>query len=598
MSWQLLSIAESMALDFRKLCAFLFVFATVGCADTGAANAQVGRTDTALFLLRSPATEKAIAAIGGDHARLLTNWRSFLTRNSIPFTEIDMSRVASLPAKSVLIMPSIIAMSTQDESAIVRYANAGGALLATWAAGARDEGGVWRGYGFLEREFGLTSVSEVAAKFKTNFLILYGDSPISTRISAGFRFPSSTASEALMVGRAPFAAATYGDWLRNSGLPADVSAAISLGELRGSRRIWFGFPETYWPIKSAEFDALLVDCLEWLSRTPKVSVANWPAPYRAAITLTMDTEEQFGNAKQFADQLEARKFKGTFYLLTSEMVKNEALARQLAERHEVGMHGEIHTGFAGLPAKEQAQRLARVVADANRTLGPKYQLQGFRAPEESFDRNTELAVRAAGFRHQAVDSNLLPHALPDFSNAEPNIAADSRLITLPRTWPDDLNLLADSVRIESLSDLYREAAERTLRSASFGYLSLHTQNFEINGLLYQGINSFLDFLDARRQVFWIATAGQVERWWRSRSAVTVSASVAATGLHIELQAERPIEAGMQLLIFGSDDRKFRSVKSDTLKNLNSVPVDAFRSILTLPSLPAGRSIIRVQLATN
>ena len=273
---------------------------------------------------------------------------------------------------------------------------------------------------------------------------------------------------------------------------------------------------------------------------PRVALAAWPAPYRSAFLVEMDTEEQFQNARVFAAALDRHGLTGTFYCLTSEAAKFPELTRELARRHEIGYHAERHVGFKDLPENEQAARLAAMVAQLAPLVPATTRPSGFRAPLESYDRTTEIAMRSAGIRHHAADPASSDDMLPFFSRAEPELGPAQALVVLPRTLLDDINFVrmgvaGDGVRAELLLGL-----ADVERFGGFGLLSVHTQNYAPGGELDRGMDALLGVLAAKRSQLWVAPGAAIEAWWRQRARLRLRLlSTARDTLEIELSAQAP-----------------------------------------------------------
>ena len=165
---------------------------------------------------------------------------------------------------------------------------------------------------------------------------------------------------------------------------------------------------------------------------------------------------------------------------------------------------------------------------------------GFRAPLESYDRGTEIALRRAGIRHHAADPAATDDMLPFFSQAEPELGPSQALVVLPRTLLDDINFVrmgvaGDGVRAELLLGL-----ADIERFAGFGLLSVHTQNYAPGGELDRAMETLLGSLAARRSHLWIAPGGAIEAWWRQRARLSLRLlSTTPDTLEVELSARGP-----------------------------------------------------------
>ncbi|MBP8306120.1 MAG: polysaccharide deacetylase family protein [Burkholderiaceae bacterium] len=548
----------------------------VACLLTGGLLSGAASAAPSVCLLRADHSRAFFAAQGADKDRLLAPWRAALSRLGHAACEIPAHELAGPAKPAVLVIASAVALSAQERASITAFAGRGGSVLATWASGARDETGQWLGYGWLRQVFGVEVAGEIAPDSDERHLLPFGESPLNTRVGAGRRLFLNRSTEPLLRARlhetgerqpppgvdasagataaaaaanaaatsntVPLAAAAarYGVWHRHAHNGVAGLAAFTYLEHAGSRRVWLGVPETAWMGAQADIESILGDALAWALRTPRVALAAWPAPHRAAFLVEMDTEEQFQNARVFAAALDRHGLPGTFYCLTSEAAKFPELTRELALRHEIAYHAERHIGFKDLPGSEQAARLAAMIGQLAPLVPARPQPAGFRAPLESYDRTTEIALRNAGIRHHAADPAASDDMLPFFSRAEPELDSSQALVVLPRTLLDDINFVrmgvaGDGVRAELLLGL-----ADVERFRGFGLLSVHTQNYAPGGELDRAMDTLLATLAARRSQLWIAPGGAIEAWWRQRARLRMRLlSTAPDALELELSAQAP-----------------------------------------------------------
>lgn len=544
-----------------------------------------------IVLLRSDSSAAFFKASGGDYALLLNPWRSLFRRNAIAARELRAAELASVKSPAVLVLASAVALSEAERAAIRARLAQGWSVLGTWASGVRDARGSWLGYGFVEETFGVKVLADAPAPGRDDsFLVPFGETPLTHALPAGQRIYLSPAAEKPVRVRSPGTAARVSTYAREVRPPATLLGAAAFDERAGARRAYFGFAETSWTgAHLADIDALVVGTLEWLQRKPIVVKSAWPHPYEAALLLEMDTEDKFGNALVFAEQLERAGLRGTFYLLTSEALKHPQVVERLAARHEIACHGEVHHGFAGVDPREQEARLRAMIADMAK-LGLRG-AGGFRPPLEEYDASTERLARALGLRHLAGSPDSSDAALPRFSSAEPGLGAQEALVILPRTWLDDINLVRLALlEKDSAAAVLLASLEATLAMRGFGLLSVHTQNFAPGGALERAMPRLLEALAARRERVWAAPAGSIERWWRGREAVQVSARREARALRVGLQAAAPVE-GLRLVLFPPGAQAPRLEGAPRGARLERL--DAHRWALVLPALPKGPSELRV-----
>lgn len=502
-----------------------------------------------VYLYVSPATKGHFPGVGGNYDAMINPWRKFLSTKKIAVRELyGPAELAGLKG-GVLIVPSAVALSDAARRALLRFRDAGGSLLATWAIGSRDAQGEWLGYDFARELLGVTVTGEIEAESQSRYLIPYGDSPVSHSVPAGKRIWLGQLSDKPLRLKGGQEAGAYTDWARKVSAAGDHHSAIVFdesgkgGRPGGGRWVMFGFPETSWSFQPGDIYDIAADAISWLRRMPDAHLAAWPSGYRAAQIIEMDTEDGFANAARFARLMESIDAASTFYCLTSVALKHRELVKDIARKHEIGYHGEVHTGFKDLPRAEQDKRLDRMLADMKDIFGKTGGAgTGFRAPMESYDATTEALLQVKGLRHHTADPNSSQVRLPFFSTAAtPDLA--SSLVVLPRGQLDDLNYQNDKLTPEEVATSLIAEYEFNILMGGLGLMSIHSQNFadpdkpaapRENSLMSRAFPELIRHIGARREKAWLAPAGKVAEWWRERSRATVVARKSGKQLQIDL----------------------------------------------------------------
>jgi peptidoglycan/xylan/chitin deacetylase (PgdA/CDA1 family) len=545
-----------------------------------------------LVLLRSDVTEAFFAANGGNYELVLAPWRDFFARNGLKARELRAGELASVKEPGVLILASAVALDDAERAAIGARLAAGWGVLGTWAAGVRDGRGQWSGYGFIDETFAAKVEAQVSAKADERFLLPYGETPLTHRLTAGKRIYLLPTPEPLLRVRAVNAAARYGNWMRETSGPEALLASAAFDERDGSRRAYFGFIETSWSGAQSDIDALLLGTLDWLAGRPIVMKGAWPYPHEAALLLEMDTEDKFSNSVRFAAQLERYGLRGTFYAVTSEAVRFPAVLKRLASRHEIAYHADVHDGFAKLPAARQDARLKGMIKQLSSLLPDTGSAGGFRAPLEQYDDTTERLLRANGLRHHAASPDARADALPGFSSAEKGVPTDRALVVFPRTWLDDINLLRGGrLDARGTEEMLRTSLRDTLSGRGLGLLSIHTQSFAPGSALERAMLPFLGMVAGEHRRLWTASGESIARWWRDREAVQISSAEENRALRITVNAARAV-GGVQLVVLPPPGALPQLQATGLEARLEKL--DGQRWAVVLPSIPQGRSELRLQ----
>ncbi|HMS79303.1 MAG TPA: polysaccharide deacetylase family protein, partial [Burkholderiaceae bacterium] len=400
------------------------------------------------------------------------------------------------------------------------------------------------GFDFLARRLEATVVEPLAVDSEEWFLLPYGDTPATRGLRAGERLWLTKVPETPLRVSGGTPVARFGDWARLTLQPNARAAAATLSERDGGRTAYLGFAETSWTASQAAIDRLVADTIAWLARVPAASLAAWPGTHRAAFVVEMDTEDRFENARWFAELLDRQRLRGTFYSLTSQARRHPELVAALAARHEIAYHADVHDGFKGLPEPVQRARLDAMIAELRPLLPAGAPApRGFRAPLESYDATTERLLRALGLGHHAASPASRDDVLPGFSRAEDGVPTDAALVVLPRTMLDDVNWLKLGLLERSVQEPMLAAYADSVAMRGLGLLSVHSQNFAPGGVLHVELPALLEALARDRDRVWVATGGEIERWWRDPAAGSVETERAgADGLRVRVAAARAVPA--------------------------------------------------------
>jgi peptidoglycan/xylan/chitin deacetylase (PgdA/CDA1 family) len=550
-----------------------------------------------VYVYQSSNTQKFFASANGNYDVLVNQWYSALERIGQRYEKIDAARLNAIRQPGVLILPSTVLLDENERQLLRKLSANGWSLFGTWAFGARDAKGAWVGYGLVEELFQAKIVGDVDTT-KTNgwFLFPVGESPVSHDLSPGERIFLPKGTEPLLTLQSNSVAAIGGDWVRQSTLGMQRSGLISFSELGNSRRLFWSIPETSWVAAGPRIDLLMRNGLSWLKREVAVTKSAWPHPYQSALLVEMDTEDQFANAVNLAELFEAHQSRGTFYLLTSLAKSNADLVKRLAAKHELAYHAEVHDGFKDLPYAAQETRMKTMQSQLSAIIGDTSSVQGFRAPLESFDNNTEIALRRLGFKHHAGSMNSSDAMLPVFSKAEPELGPEQALITFPRDQLDDINFVrmgaADAGRMQQL---LMEGTERAIQLRGFSLLSVHSQYMAKGSPLMQSLPKVFDRVSDPSAKVWLAPASLIERWWRARELVSVTSKVQGRKVQINLQHPNIKLKNFRVVVHAPDAKSvLRIVSKQGLTQAQAVRIDDQRWAIVLPDLGESRSSLQLQ----
>ena len=473
-------------------------------------------------LYASANTAAYLTRIGGNYETLLVPWRGYFSNRKLGFKEIRNVADLSSQKPGVLVLPSALALSTEERTEIQAYRAKGGSVLSTWATGTRNGKGDWEGWQFLD-SMGVKVLGEIAVTDDVRNLTINGESPVSHTLPAGKRIWMDKTSEPLLRVKGEMVAARFMDFARitDDARRSDGAVVYSESKAGVNRSAYFAFAESAWESHPLAAYDLIDDTIQWLRREPALVRAAWPDGKVAAQVIEMDTEEGFPNALLFAEMMKSLDYRATFYVLTSVGKLFPDVLTKLARDFEVGYHADVHDSFKGQPINIQEQRIQTMKSEMASVVPDISQMTGFRAPTEGYDTTTELLLQKAGIRHHTADPARSEGRLPLFAKQE-DVTIENSLVVLPRTQRDDINLTKQNLSVEQTRSELIDDFDLVVDTGALGLLSVHSQNFAPDSTLVKAMPGFIDHLKTRRAQIWLASAGQVADWWRNRDRFKMS----------------------------------------------------------------------------
>jgi len=592
---------------FRSVLLFLAICAGIGLAIASSlpllknlegfgnkATSLLNRAPANVLLYASPETSQYFLKSGGNYEQLLNQWTKYLTARNLDFKKIDSLATLAEHPSVTLVLASAVALNQDEREAIMRHHAAGGSILSTWATGTWDQSGQWTGWEFL-KGLGAEFAGETTTQ-ELGFLVVRGETPITTDIPAGHRIALSGLRESIIRFKEPQAAAVRllnWDRIARESAPDDGVVLFKDQAGRTGRIVIFGFAETAWSSTEQSLYPLIDGSLHWLGRKPLIARATWPEAKKAAQSISMDTEEGFLNSLAFADLLKDKKLPATFFVLTTVAKQYPDALAQLAVQFELGLHGDIHTGFKGQSAKTQNDRIVAMQRDIQQALPQQQPVKGFRPPLEEYDATTEEILVKNNFLYELVDPARSQSRLPFF--AKTNVSNKADLVVLPRTQRDDLNLLGQAGVESSQEDkkilrMLNQDLAMVLNNGALGVLSIHSQNFDPKSPLVVALPQFFNTLISHKDVLWLATAGEIAQWWADRSRVDLKTTMRGLTVEVDVSVsgKQPVNKFALIVMTPSSGKppRVESLKV-SLPKPEVVQLDPLRYRILFPTLRPG-----------
>lgn len=549
--------------------------------------------DRSIAIVSSEASERCIGA--AEFPQHANRWRLLLEGAGYKTESIgDAQLEAGLDRYAALILPSVVCLGDAARVEIDRYVRAGGGVVATWALGARDAMGEWRGYDFLQTLTGSVRF-EIDAKEAPWFVSVRSGSPLGAGVPGGARMQVTSLER--LEATALEVDAFWSDAAlrpRDKELPADYQGAVVRRQLGEGRVVWLGFHESSSVTGEAErASALLLNGVAWAAGRPLVAVDPWPRPFSHALLVAVDVAEYPDRARRLAMALAEARVAATFFVdpslagdrsLVSELKAAGELALKWRHEREGGRarHAldRLKLDWERLALWSRSWVWARGVRPFGDTLD--------QAGSEFLGEASVRYFLAAGGVDSVLPKSRRVRRSPEW------LTSEGSLVSLGRSTDDDLHL--SPLGLEGLNPDWivrrvLDDSEGVARLGGLYVLSLHTQG--LGGPEYlPALRAIL--LQLAASSAWVVRGSEAAEWWSARSRVSASLSfLSSTSLRIEMVSgsNRPID-NLGLTVYPGVLRGTPFVRSSLPGPPPQAVADPARGLvrLTLPRLEPGRTV--------
>jgi hypothetical protein len=542
-----------------------------------------------IAVVQSEASDRCIGA--AEFSKHADYWMGLARKGGFKAETIgDAQLETGLDAYAAVILPSVVCLSDPARKEIDRYLRAGGGVVATWALGARDATGVWRGYDFLQ---GLTGAFrfELGRQDAPWFVSVRSATPLGAGLPGGTRVQVTSLER--LEATSLDADAFWSDAAlrpRDPALPADYQAAILRNHVDQGRLVWLGFHENS-PV-TGEADratAVLLNALAWAGKRPIASIDAWPAPFTRSTLVAVDVSEFPERARRLALELAQARVPATFFI-DPAFAADRDFVRELQGAGEIAIRWPP-ANVAGF-ARHGFERLRLDWSRLILSIRTHEWARGVRPSGDTLDQGGIEFLAEAGVRYflaaGGVDS-VLPSARR-VRRAPSGWTEDGSIVAIARSSDDDLHLSPlglEGLETDWIVKRLMDDSESVGRLGGLYVLSLHTQG--LGGP---------DYLPALRAVLagtsasnrWVARGADIAGWWASRSRLELSlASTDPSLLRVEIvsHATRPVEnASLSVYPAATGTPRVRLLPQGTAP-LTTVDVESRRVGVTLPRLDPG-----------
>jgi peptidoglycan/xylan/chitin deacetylase (PgdA/CDA1 family) len=446
------------------------------------------------------------------YPNLLDGWEQLVSAAGARVARISsVDDINSLTVEQVLIAPSAVCLSNSEVSAMRAFAERGGGLVLSWAAGARDSTCEWVGWDALNE---LTEIPDfnTLEQREAVYLTVPSGLPLSVGFGPATRIELSYESQLAMATRG--ARLYWSDWALNAEPVEEVvgmDAAAWLGRTDGGGRVvWFGFRLGHGASERDEehIARIFRNGVWWAGGVPVVEIAPWPNGSQSAFMLTQDVESHFANSLNLARVAKEKAVPATFFVVSQLASEFPEIADSLMEAGEVGSHSSDHTVVADRAYVDQRSRLSRSQAELRGWAGDP--VSGLRPPEERFDEATLRAWTWNGGSY-IVGVNEARTGSPEVFDTP-----DGKIVMLPRIIKNDYNVFVQdgAIRSRRLTEAYLAGMAKINALGALAIVSLRTQVAGENSR----IQLVADVIDSARAQgdWWFASGHEMANWWLSR----------------------------------------------------------------------------------
>lgn len=533
-------------------------------------------------ILRDPASERYYDR-SATMDSIVGSWRTALREIGAEPRVVSPRQALDATDEQVLIVPASPCLGRDARRALDAAAQRGVGLVMTWLSGVRDGGCRRVGYGLITQTSGAARLDTLESARTECYVTFLRGGPLAADIPPGARLELAVANQVAI--RTPRREAYFSDYMlnpREAGGEPFVDGAVVQTTVGRARAVYWGFELRH--VANRPWDRALAlrltrNSVAWAAHLPLATVEAWPYGKTAVAVFAQDVEDEFANARNALDSLQAAHVPGTYFLVSRLAQRNAALARALARQGEVGSHTPRHQLLGGRSAREQQEVLDETQRELTDAVG--HRVTGLRPPEEQFDAATLAAWKRAGGSYMFATLN--------GRAASPEILSTTSgpLVMLGRVSNDDFIEVGRRglTNVDSLAGDFLVAFDKVRSLGGLYILSYHSQLLARPELV-PALARVVRRVVADSSV-WVTTAGAVADWWTERSLLAVHARLAGPGrlvLDVRNTGETSVAGAVVRVAIGREEVRSADGGASTL------PSDGDAIRVLLPTVAAGASL--------
>ena len=456
----------------------------------------------------SPAAEHRVAL-----------WERAAAAAGLQTERLPISRLGNAPAgKDVLVLPAITSLDEAGRTALLRSVNAGTGVVVSGSPGSRTANGGALDHDLLQKLTGATAVETVAQGVCS--VTFAGGRYFSDRVPAGRRLELPAQDLVVLQSKAPDAFLSD-HRLRPLRGDSPGDSALAVHTTRGAGRVvWFGFDETVRPEHPYDQQALeeyMAVSLRWAARQAVATRGAWPGDKASAALLAVQLDRDNEGAQALTDLVRQESLPATFFVGAPLARSSAALVKRVGGIGELASAGDSEEPLVGVPPQRQADRL-RLAREQIEAVSGK-EVRGLSPPQGLVNAAVISAMNAAGYSYVIGDrsaSQLVPDIV-EFQKSALFPLQKAEVTKIYWSGPDDLELLAETPG----DPVPRWLNDFSLVQEMGGLYALLVHD-DLLGASAQRGNLTRIVTALRSSPAWMATGGEITRWWSSRQKVEIN----------------------------------------------------------------------------
>lgn len=451
--------------------------------------------------------------------RRLALWERAATAAGLEAERLPIDGLDKAPVgRDVIVLPAITSLDEASRVALLRSVNAGTGIVVSGSPGSRNANGGALDHDLLQKLTGATAAETVAQGVCS--VTFAGGRYFSDRVPAGRRLELPAQDLVVLQSKAPDAFLSD-HRLRPLRGDSPGDAALAVHATRGAGRVvWFGFDETVRPEHPYDQQALeeyMAVSLRWAARQAVATRAPWPGEKSSAALLAVQLDHDNEGARALADLVREESLPATFFVGAPLARSSAALVKRVSDLGELGSAGDSEEPLVGVPPQRQTDRLRLAREQIEAVSGQE--VRGLSPPQGLVNAAVISAMNAAGYSYVISDrsSTQLVPDIVEFQKSALFPLQKAEVTKIYWSGPDDLELLAESPG----DPVPRWLGDFDLVQEMGGLYPLLVHDDLLGAAAQRGnLTRIVTALKSSRA--WIATGGEITRWWSSRQKVEIN----------------------------------------------------------------------------